>query len=53
MKKQDVIFTVGLGVVSLVATVVLNKKAQEVREKKLEEIPTDDIPFEESEEERA
>lgn len=42
MKKQDVIFTVGLGVVSLVATVILNKKAQGVRKKKLEEIPTVD-----------
>lgn len=51
MKKQDVIFTIGLGVASLVATVVLGKKAQEVRQKKLEENPTDDICVEVKEEE--
>ena len=42
MKKQDVIFTVGLGVASLVATVSLSKRAKELRKKKLEEIPTVD-----------
>lgn len=52
MNKKDILVTVGLGVASLVATVVLGKKAQEIREKKLEELPTDDIQGE-VEEERA